>query len=231
MTERRPRVAGRNHAYDEVTYRESLRALGLFAPVALDDIHRAYRSRAKLVHPDRFAANGDLEEATRRLQALNAAHEYVLHHYPVFDRSQGRAWRRGTRPGDEEATAAPWQEWLLLPVTLLYGIATLIVAAPIMIAAVMVGRNLRARWHETRLAGAIAPLWEGWLVVGPHLLVLAGFLFADRISLEVPRVKLWLGASLLIMLSADLASRVTRDSNVLRMHRAIHRLHALVRGY
>lgn len=231
MTERRPRVAGRDQAYDEVTYRESLRALGLFAPVGLDDIQRAYRSRAKLVHPDRFAANGNLEEATRRLQALNAAHEYVLHHYPVFDRSQGRAWRRGTRPGDEEATAAPWQEWLLLPVTLLYGIATLIVAAPVMIVAVMVGRNLRARWHETRLAGTIAPLWEGWLVVGPHLLILAAFLSIDRIGVEFPRAKLWLGGSLLVMVSADVASRVTRDSNVLRMHRAIHRLHAFVRGY
>lgn len=231
MNERRPRAPGRDVAYDEVAYRESLRTLGLFAPVGLEDIQRAYRSRAKQVHPDRFAANGDLEDATRRLQRLNAAHEYVVHHYPAFDKSQGRAWRRGTRPGDEEAMAAPWQEWLLLPITLLYGIATLVVAAPIMVVGIMLGRNLRSRWHESRAASWAAPIWEAWLIVGPHLLVLAAFIFFDRLDLAIPRAKLWLGGSLLVMLSADVASRMTRDTNVLRLHRPVHRLYTLVRGY
>ena len=69
---------GSGEGYDEVRYRESLRTLGLFAPVTKDDIQKAYRSRAKEYHPDQFIDNGEKVKATERIQEINAAHEYAL---------------------------------------------------------------------------------------------------------------------------------------------------------
>jgi hypothetical protein len=45
---------------------------------------------------------------------------------------------------------------------------------------------------------------------------------------EEPAVKIWFGVSLLVMLSADLATLLTGATNSLRSQRAILRLHQLV---
>lgn len=202
----------RREAYDEVAYRDALRTLGLFAPVAIDDIQHAYRSRAKRMHPDRFsgngAGNGEAEQATLRIQKLNLAHEYVVRHFRAFDKVQRRAWRRGDAP------PRVWQEILLAPVTLVYSMALLAAALP---GAVL--RLLR-----------LNRVWRAWLALGPHLVIVAAFIALESWRLGPPWIRWWIGIALLVMLAADLASRVTRESNPLRGHRAFGRLQALVSG-
>jgi hypothetical protein len=228
-----PSACTRRDAYQEVTYRESLRTLGLFGPVALEDIHQAYRARAKMYHPDRLARNGNAEEATRRIQKLNAAHEYVVRHYPAFEKGSGRGRRRAAaRRGDNAAAADPWLEFLLAPVTILYSLALLVAALP----AIMFVAPFQALARHIGGESGVVARWvravrERWLAVGPHLAVLGAFLALERWQMGATWTRWWLGISLLVMVSAELASRMTGESNPLRTHRAVDRLHAFVRGY
>jgi hypothetical protein len=210
--------------YDEVRFREALRALGLFAPVTMGEIQTAYRQRAKTYHPDRFALHGDAADATRQMERINLAHGYVVEHYETFDRSRNRALRRAMA-GQPPVRA--WQEILLLPVTAVYSLALLVAAGP---AAVLTGAagapgalmNRRQRWAVR--------LREKWLQAGPHLVVVAAFAALETWGVGPPAVRWWLGLSLLVMLASDVASRATGERNPLRQHRTMERLQAFVRG-
>lgn len=243
MSERKPRVSDRRGEYDEVTYREALRSLGLFAPVLLDDIHRAYRSRAKQIHPDRFAANGGYDEATHRIQKLNAAHEYVIHFYATFEKSQGRIARHHMPPG-QGGPMNPLLEVLLFPIAAVYSLTTVLAAVP----AALLDRFSFDEEEDAEDAPAdgeaadadtsdaaqdqqvMKPSREGWLVVGPHVMALVLFMLVEGSGIAPPLFKWWVGLSLLIMLSTDIASRVTGEDNPLRDHRAFGRVEAFVRS-
>ncbi len=241
MNDRKPRISDRRGEYDEVTYREALRSLGLFAPVMLNDIHRAYRSRAKQIHPDRFAANGGYDEATHRIQKLNAAHDYVIHFYAKFEKSQGRIARHHMPPG-QAGSMNPLFEMLLLPIAAVYSLTTVLAAVP----AALLDRfsfeddeddPVKENATDVNVSGGDAkeqrdmtPSREGWLVVGPHVMALVLFMLVEASGIASPLFKWWVGLSLLIMLSTDIASRVTGEENPLRDHRAFGRVDAFVRG-
>jgi hypothetical protein len=243
MSERKPRVSDRRGEYDEVTYREALRSLGLFAPVMLDDIHRAYRSRAKQIHPDRFAANGGYDEATHRIQKLNAAHEYVIHFYAKFEKSQGRIARHHMPPG-QAGPMNPLFEVVLFPIAAVYSLTTVLAAVP----AALLERFSFDEEDEPAEENATdvntsdvendvadqqqdtTPSREGWLVIGPHVMALVLFMLVEGSGIAPPLFNWWIGLSLLIMLSTDIASRVTGEDNPLRDHRAFGRVDAFVRS-
>jgi hypothetical protein len=240
MSERKPRVSDRRGEYDEVTYREALRSLGLFAPVLLDDIHRAYRSRAKQIHPDRFAANGGYDEATHRIQKLNAAHEYVIYFYATFEKSQGRIARHHMPPG-QSGPMNPLFEVLLFPIAAVYSLTTVLAAVPAALLDRFSFEDEEDESAEENTADAdtsdaaneqqdMTPSREGWLVVGPHVMALVLFMLVEGSGIAPPLFKWWVGLSLLIMLSTDIASRVTGEDNPLRDHRAFGRVEAFVRN-
>ena len=105
----RPSPPQRRDGYDEMAYRHALQRLGLFPPIELDDIHKAYRLRAKLIHPDRFAMDEEARRsATGRIQELNAARDYATRNYRWFDADQIRAY--GRKNGDEDARETTWRE-------------------------------------------------------------------------------------------------------------------------
>ena len=245
MSERKPRVSDRRGGYDEVAYREALRSLGLFAPVQPDDIHRAYRSRAKQIHPDRFAANGGYDEATHRIQKLNAAHEYVIDFYATFEKSQGRIARH-YMPRGQAGSMNPAFEVLLFPIAAVYSFTTVLAAVP---AALLYrfsaedevenpaeedGTDADASEREIDAANEqldTRPSREGWLVVGPHVMALILFMLVESSRIAPSFFKWWVGLSLLIMLSTDIASRVTGEDNPLRDHRAFGRVDAFIRSF
>jgi hypothetical protein len=238
MSERKPRVSDRRGEYDEVTYREALRSLGLFAPVMLDDIHRA-----KQIHPDRFAANGGYDEATHRIQKLNAAHEYVIHFYAKFEKSQGRIARHHMPPG-QAGPMNPLFEVVLFPIAAVYSLTTVLAAVP----AALLERFSFDEEDEPAEENATdvntsdvendvadqqqdtTPSREGWLVIGPHVMALVLFMLVEGSGIAPPLFNWWIGLSLLIMLSTDIASRVTGEDNPLRDHRAFGRVDAFVRS-
>jgi hypothetical protein len=207
----------------------------------LDDIHRAYRSRAKQIHPDRFAANGGYDEATHRIQKLNAAHEYVIHFYAKFEKSQGRIARHHMPPG-QAGPMNPLFEVLLFPIAAVYSLTTVLAAVP----AALLDRFSFEEDEEDEPAEENAndvdtsdaaneqqdttPSREGWLVVGPHVMALVLFMLMEGSGIAPPLFKWWIGLSLLIMLSTDIASRVTGEDNPLRDHRAFGRVDAFVRS-
>jgi hypothetical protein len=204
-----------------MAYRHALQRLGLFPPIELDDIHRAYRLRAKLIHPDRFAMDEDARRsATGRIQELNAARDYAMKHYRWFDADQIRAYGR---KNGEEGGETTWREWVALPVTAVYALAMVLVAAPFLAMASWLGEARRERWRSSRPFRPGLALWRAWLFVGPHLATVAMFAIVEE-----PAVKIWFGTSLLVMLSADLATVLTGATNSLRSQRAILRLHQLV---
>ena len=218
----RPSPIKRREGYDEMAYRHALQRLGLFPPIELDDIHRAYRARAKLVHPDRFAMDENARRAaTGRIQELNAAREYATRHYRFFDADQIRSHRR--RNGDEASQETTWREWLSLPVTAVYALAMVLVAAPFLAFTSWAGETRREQWRSSRWFRPALLLWRAWLFIGPHLATVAMFAIV-----EDPTVKVWFGVSLLVMLSADAATIMTGATNSLRSQRAILRLHELV---
>lgn len=210
--------------YDEVVYREALRVLGLFAPVTLEEIQAAYRRRAKLHHPDRAAANGNAADATRQMERINIAHGYVVQHFPVFDRSRNRPLRRAmaARP-----PVRAWQEIVLLPIMAVYLLALLAAAGPAAALAGASGPPGALMTRRQRMA-----LWarEKWLLIAPHVLVLAGFVALEMWGLGPSLLRWWLGLSLLVMLASDVASRATGERNPLRQHRAMERLQVFVRS-
>ena len=218
----RPSPPQRRDGYDEMAYRHALQRLGLFPPIELDEIHKAYRLRAKLIHPDRFAMDEEARlSATGRIQELNAARDYATRHYRWFDADQVRAY--GRKNGDEDARETTWREWVALPVTAVYALAMVLVAAPFMALASWLGAARRERMRSGRWFRATMLLWRAWLFVGPHVATLAMFTIVEE-----PAVKVWFGVSLLVMLSADLATLMTGATNSLRSQRAILRLHQLV---
>lgn len=212
----------RRERYDEVRYRESLLTLGLFPPIAREDIDRAYRWRARQAHPDRFASEDEKAEATRRIQRINEARDYATRHFRGFDLYQSQAYRE-SRPGRARADGG-WFEWALLPVTVVYALATLLAAAPVLIASALLGDDGRARW-TARLGRWGTAAWRLWMGVGPHLVALALFVLARGLLLEV-----WIGLSILVMASADVATIVTGDANELRRHRAVDGARSLAEG-
>ncbi|MGH7549947.1 MAG: J domain-containing protein [Gemmatimonadota bacterium] len=210
--------------YDELVYRESLRALGLFAPVTLEEIQIAYRRRAKTYHPDRAAANGNADEATGQMERINLAHGYVVQHFQTFDRARNRSLRRAMAG---EPPVRAWQEILLLPITAVYSLALLAAAGPAALLAGASGAPGALMTRPQRLA-----LWakEKWLLIGPHLLVMGSFVTLEVWGLGPGLLRWWLGLALLVMLASDIASRATGERNPLRQHRAMERLQAFVRG-
>lgn len=218
----RPSPPQRRNGYDEMEYRQALQRLGLYPPIELDDIHRAYRLRAKLIHPDRFAMDEDARRsATGRIQELNAARDYAKRYYRWFDADQIRAY--GRKNGNEDGSETSWREWVALPITAVYALAMLLVAAPFLAVASSLGEARRERWRSSRLFRPALLLWRAWLFVGPHLATVAMFAVVEE-----PAVKVWFGVSLLVMLSADMATLLTGATNSLRSQRAILRLHQLV---
>jgi hypothetical protein len=210
--------------YDELRFREALRALGLFAPVTMEEIQTAYRRRAKTYHPDRVALHGDAAEATRQMERINLAHGYVVEHFLTFDRSRNRALRRAMAG---EPPVRAWQEILLLPVTAVYSLALLVAAGP---AAALAGAAGARGALMTRRQRAAVWLREKWLQVGPHFVVVAAFAALETWGVGPPALRWWLGLSLLVMLASDVASRATGERNPLRQHRTMERLQAFVRG-
>lgn len=217
----RPTPPQRRDGYDEMAYRHALQRLGLFPPIELDDIHRAYRLRAKLIHPDRFAMDEDARRsATTRIQELNAARDYAMRNYRWFDADQIRAY--GRRNGDD-GSETTWREWVALPVTAVYALAMVMVAVPFLALASWLGEARRERWHSSNWRRPVLLAWRAWLMVGPHLATIAMLALVAE-----PAVKVWFGVSLLVMLSADVATLLTGATNSLRSQRAILRLHQMV---
>lgn len=210
--------------YDEVRFRESLRVLGLFAPVTMEEIQTAYRRRAKIYHPDRVALNADAGDATRQMERINLAHGYVVQHYETFDRTRNRALRRAMAG---QPPVRPWMEILLLPVTAVYSLALLVAAGP---AAALAGAAGARGSLMNRRQRAAMWLREKWLQAGPHFVVVAAFAALETWGVGPPALRWWLGLSLLVMLASDVASRATGERNPLRQHRAMERLQAFVRG-
>lgn len=212
MTIDRSLITDRRERFDVVRYRQSLQTLGLTPPVVREDIDRAYRGRASRTHPDRFATLEEREEATRRIQEINAAREYANRHFRGFDLWQSRTYR--PERNGRSPRGPRWARWApLLPVTALYALATLVAALPAAVGVV-------SRIGPTRGAGEAA--WRLWLLVVPHGLAAGFFLLADQ-----PLVEAWLGVSLLVMLSSDVATFVTGDENALREHPPMDRARAL----
>ena len=190
--------------FEEAAYLAALQTLGLVPPADKDAIHKAYRERAKRVHPDRFQSEDEKAAATRKIQEINAAHAYALQHWQGYQLA--RRWSGRTPARAEEAGS--WHDWLFVPVTAVYALTTIAAAAPVVALARLVGSERRERWREGRVASI---LWRVWLIVGPHgaTLVLFG-------AVEEWAVKAWFGASFLVMLSADVATLATGDPNTLR---------------
>lgn len=215
-------VSLRTGAYDEMEYRHALQRLGLLPPIELDDIHRAYRRRAMLTHPDRFVNDEEgRRNATRRIQELNGAKDYAMRHFRWFDMDQART--HGRRSTDGEAGETSWREWLALPVTAVYALAMVFSAAPFLALASTIGPARRESWKASSWARPGLMAWRAWLLVGPHFATAAMFSLVEE-----PAVKVWFGVSLLVMLSADVATVLTGATNSLRSQRAILRLHHLV---
>jgi hypothetical protein len=159
--------------------------------------------------------------ATGRIQELNAARDYATRHYRWFDADQIRVY--GRKNGRGEAGETTWREWVALPVTAVYALAMVLVAAPFLAAASWAGDRRREQWRSAPWFRVALPLWRAWLFLGPHIATIAMLAMVEE-----PAVKIWFGVSLLVMLSADLATLLTGATNSLRSQRAILRLHQLV---
>ena len=217
----RPALQQGRDGYDQHAYRHALQRLGLFPPIELDDIHRAYRLRAKLIHPDRFAMDEEARRnATGRIQELNAARDYAMRNFHWFDVDQFRPYGRRGKIDEGQAT---WREWLSLPVTAVYALAMVFAASPFLALASALGPARRKRWQASPWGRGGQLIWRVWLFIGPH--VDTAMMYA---VVREPAVKVWFGISLLVMLSADLATLLTGAKNSLRSQRAILRLHQLV---
>ncbi|MFN2421698.1 MAG: DnaJ family molecular chaperone [Gemmatimonadota bacterium] len=201
----RPAVQTRER-YDEYAYLAALQMLGLVPPVDRVAIHRAYRARAKSVHPDRFQDEEQKADATRSIQEINTAHAYAIKHWRGYTLAE--QWGR-TKPARARAPeATSWGEWVFLPVTAIYALTTIVLSAPILALARLAGPERRARWRGRRVPGLI---WRLWLLAGPHGVTVALFT-----TVEDPAVKIWIGLSFLVMVSADIATLVTGDAHRLR---------------
>ncbi|MBW3660044.1 MAG: hypothetical protein KY397_00220 [Gemmatimonadetes bacterium] len=217
----RPLPPGGRGRYDEVRYRDSLRALGLFPPIEIEDVHRAHRARARRIHPDRFETVEERARATRKIQEINAARDYLVRHFRGFELMQKARYRANGRGGGRAPVGRGWAEWALLPVTIVYAVATVAVAAPLIAAAAIVGSRRRRAWRA-RLGRLGVAAWRIWLGVAPHTAVLVLFIAPGPDILRA-----WAGLSALVMASADIATLLTGDANELRRHRPVARARSL----
>ena len=207
--------------YDEARFRTALRTLGLFPPVDLEDVHRAYKARARRLHPDRHEPGEGRDRATRKIQEINAARDYVVRHFRGFDLMQNARYRRSSGPTRQREPGRGWSEWLLLPVTGLFAVATLVVAAPFVGLSTLAG-SARLRAWRARVGRAGRVAWRIWIALAPYAALLALFL-----APAPDAVRAWAGLTVLVMASADVATLVTGDENELRRHRPVTRARSL----
>ncbi|MDX1624439.1 MAG: J domain-containing protein [Gemmatimonadota bacterium] len=218
MTSGRPLPADRGEGFDAVRYRDSLKVLGLFPPVARHDIRNAYRWRAGRAHPDRVCDPERKQEATERIQEINAARDYAMRHYRMFDLWQRRAYRNGSDPSGMSV----WVEAALSPAVVVHAVTTLVagvaaaLARPVL--AVSPGPGAGGSGRKGRAARRL------WLALMPHVLVVAAFVAVEASLLEV-----WLGVTALVMIATDAASLATGESNPLRKHRFLSGAFSLAR--
>jgi len=199
--------------FDEVAYRDALLRLGLAPPVDLDQVHRAYRRTARRDHPDLAPEGPEREEATRRIQRINTARDYVVrHHAGYVARSRAR---------DASADRVSW--WLL-PVAAVHAMASVVALGPVLLASRVIGARGRARWRGSRLSRPAARAWHAWRTIGPHVAALGLFFVADGLV-----VRGWFGGSFLLLASADLVSYVTGEKNEIRGRAAVARIQGLLR--
>lgn len=199
--------------FDEVTYRNALLRLGLAPPVDLDQVHRAYRKSARRDHPDLVPAGPERDEATRRIQRINTARDYVVRHhagYVARNRARDAATDRAS--------------WWLLPVAAVHALASVAALGPVLLLSRAVGARWRARWRDSRLARPGARAWRAWRTIGPHLAALGLFFVADGLL-----VRAWFGGSFLLLASSDLVSYVTGEKNEIRGRAAVARVQGLLR--
>ena len=195
-------VAAPRDAFDESAYLTALQTLALTPPVDRGAIQQAYRERAKRLHPDRFQAEEERAEATRRIQEINEAYRYAVQHC----RSYGLARRWGS--GVAAASDAPWHAYALVPVTAVYALTTLAAAAPFLLVGLLLRPSRRARLRDHE---ASAMAWRLWLLVAPHVATIALFALTHELAMRA-----WIGGSFLVMLSADVATLATGDTHGLR---------------
>ncbi len=189
--------------FDEATYRNALQTLGLPSNADRDAIQQAYRDKAKRFHPDRFQDETQRAEATRRTQEVNVAYNYASQHWKGHQLARRWGGDSPARLGD-----APWHEYLLVPVMAVYALATFAVAAPFLLMGRIAGARARARMLENGAAGFA---WRVWVLAAPHVVTIA--LFA---SVQELAIRALLGASCLVMVSADVATLATGDPHTLR---------------
>lgn len=199
--------------YDEIAYRDALQRLGLVPPVELEEIQGAYRRSARHAHPDVFPDGPEREEATRRIQRINAARDYVVRHH--------RGHEARMRARDAAADRASW--WLL-PVAAVHALASVLALGPFLVLSHAIGSRARARLRASRIAAMGAPVWRVWRAVGPHFGALAMFYLAEGAFVEV-----WFGVSFLALAASDLVSLFTRAPNELRGRAAVARVQDLFR--
>jgi len=197
------RLPAPREGFEEAAYLAALQTLGLTPPVDKDAIHQAYRERAKRFHPDRFQSDEEKAEATRRITEINVAHQYALQHWHGY-----QLVRRWGETAPARISDASWYEYLFAPVTAVYALTTIVVAAPFVALARLTGTTRRTRLRESRVGGF---LWRLWLLVGPHGATVVLFASVDELV-----VRAWFGVSFLVMLSADVATLVTGDAHGLR---------------
>ena len=201
----RPAVQTRER-YDEYAYLAALQTLGLVSTADCVTIHRAYRARAKDVHPDRFQDEEEKSRATESIKEINAAHAYAIKHWRGYQLSE--QWGRTKSARQAKAEATTWREWVFLPVTAVYALTTIAAAAPILALTRLAGQARRARWRQGQGLGLV---WRLWLLVGPHAATVGLFVTAEEVA-----IRALFGLSLLVMLSADIATLVTGDTHTLR---------------
>lgn len=199
--------------YDEVAYRDALQRLGLVPPVDLEQIQLAYRRSARRAHPDLVPEGPDREEATERIQRINAARDYVVRHH-----GNHRSKTRSRNGSNDRAS------WWFLPITAVHALASLLVLGPFLLLSHLIGARGRERWRSFPLSGAVGRAWRVWRGIGPHVGTFGLFLLVEGIVVQA-----WFGGAFLILAATDLASLLTGTKNELRDHTVVSRVHGLLR--
>lgn len=210
-------MTGQVSSYTDVEFVEASARLGLTPPVSKEQVLAAYRRQVKRYHPDRFATPAEKGVATRQLQKINAAREYVLLHFARYEARQpvqppprvrtpvaaddGRpeihAWdilERGT-----------WTDILFTPITTVHMIA---VGLSFMVALPFLRATRGVQQHK------VDQILSLWFLIGPHLATLALFLGAESGGW----VKTWFGLAFITMLVAEVIAQV-RGATVVAKHR------------
>jgi hypothetical protein len=134
---------------------------------------------------------------------VNAAYRYASQHWKGHQLARRWGGNGPPRIGD-----APWHEYVFVPVTAVYALATFVAAAPLLAVGRLAGSRMRARARESDIAGFA---WRIWLLLAPHAVTVA--LFA---SVQELAIRALLGGAFLVMISADVATLATGDAHGLR---------------